>query len=1008
MYGFNYEQVKNPKFFAKNRVDAHSDHKYYASWEDVKNNKESFRHSLNGVWKFHYAKNWAGVIKDFVSENYSCKNWDMIRVPAHIQMEGYDKPQYANYQYPWEGIEEISPGEIPNDFNPVASYVKYFTLPKNFEGKRVFISFDGAESGLAVWLNGNYIGYSEDSFTPSVFELTKYLKEGENKLAVCVFKFTSGSWCEDQDFFRFSGLYRDVFLYTIPKVHVEDFSIRSYLEDAYTKARVKIETKVIEQGHLHIVIKDKEKIVAEKTYDVDGVTKQELVVENPKLWSAECPYLYRVEIELYDKENHLCEVIVEKTGFREFIMDGNLMKINGKRIVFKGVNRHEFSSLTGRAISKEETLKDILTMKKNNINAIRTSHYPNTSYLYELCDEYGLYMIAENNLESHGSWTSEEFKEVPDLNKILPCDHESWKGLLLDRANSMYQRDKNHPSILIWSLGNESYGGSVLYEMSEFYRKNDDTRLVHYEGTVHDRRFNATSDMESQMYPSVESIKAFLEKDSSKPFICCEYTHAMGNSCGGMHKYTDLTDTCESYQGGFIWDYIDQSIYKKNRYGETFLAYGGDFKERPTDYNFSGNGIVYGGDREISPKMQEVKYNYQNFSISFEGETFLLENKNLFVDSSDYLCKVSLEKEGKCLEELTVDTQVAPLSKESYIIPLDIPKDGQEYVVTVSIQLKEDCLWAKRGHEIAFGQMVFGKYQEKENPEGKLEVIHSTHNIGVRGEDFHAIFSFLNGGLVSYQYAGVELLAGIPKPNFWRAPTDNDMGCLMPQRYGQWKLASMYLTHRHPDGRVFVPELVEKENSVCITYHLYMPTSPESYCDLSYEVFVDGRIEVTLSYDWVDDLKDMPEFGLLFLMDADYNKVKWYGYGPMENYQDRRRGAKLGVFENSVEENLSKYLVPQEAGNKCGVRWMEVTDSKGRGLLFSGDDLEANALFYTPHELENAMHAYELPRPEHTAVTVSKQKMGIGGDDSWGARPHAEYLIQKEEKLSLKFSLKGI
>ena len=658
MKKFDYSLVKDPQYFCDGRMEAHSDHMYYRSEEEREDEETSYRHSLNGLWKFHYARNYASTVAGFEEDAYSCKDWEDIYVPAHIQMEGYDAPQYANVQYPWEGHEELHPGQIPERFNPVGSYVKYFHVPENMKGKRVFISFQGAESGLALWLNGTFVGYSEDSFTPSEFELTEYLKEGENKLAAQVFKWTASSWCEDQDFFRFSGIYRDVYLYTVPEVHVYDLKIRAIPDETLKKASLEIVTKTWGKGKLKLILSRKGEILLQDEKALDGEDTCTWEILNPLLWSAEEPNLYDLDMEVYDENGMLQEIIPEKVGFRRFEMKDGIMTLNGKRIVFKGVNRHEFSSVTGRHVSREELIQDIVTMKQNNINAIRTCHYPDASPIYRLCDEYGLYMIAENNLESHGSWDVAEL--TGDYTDIVPHNKPEWLGMMLDRVNSMYQRDKNHPAILIWSCGNESFGGKDIFEMSEFYRKNDPTRLVHYEGLFHDRSYNATSDMESQMYPSVEAIKEFLAKDDSKPFICCEYTHAMGNSCGAMHKYTDLTDTEPKYQGGFIWDYIDQSILKKDRYGKDFQAYGGDFLERPTDYNFSGNGIAYGGDRTPSPKMQEVKFNYQNITAEVTENAVKVINKNLFVNTDTFRCEVTLAKNGHVLCTETLETSVEP------------------------------------------------------------------------------------------------------------------------------------------------------------------------------------------------------------------------------------------------------------------------------------------------------------------------------------------------------------
>lgn len=1014
MKTFDYSLVKNPEYFKENCQEAHSSHRYYSSAESMEWGEETFKYSLNGLWKFHYAKNYNCTIPGFEKEEYSCFSWDDIRVPAHIQMEGYDLPQYANVQYPWEGKEEIRPGEIPEEFNPVASYVKYFEVPEHMQGKRVFISFQGAESGLALWLNGMFVGYSEDSFTPSEFELTPYLKDGNNKLAVQVFKWTSSSWCEDQDFFRFSGIYRDVYLYTIPEVHVQDVRVRTLLDDTFTKADLEVVLKSTAAGSIKLTLSDGEKILYTSKKILEKESTFIINVEHPRLWSAEEPVLYDLLIEVFDKEKNLMEVIPQKVGFRRFEMKGNIMTLNGKRIVFKGVNRHEFSSSTGRQVNREDVIKDIITMKQNNINAIRTCHYPDDIMIYDLCDEYGLYLIAENNLESHGSWDIAEFSG--DWTDIVPCDKPEWLPMMLDRVNSMYQRDKNHPSILIWSCGNEAFGGKDIYEMSQFYRKEDPTRLVHYEGVFHDRRYNNTSDMESQMYPSVEDIKKFLEKDRSKPFICCEYTHAMGNSCGAMHKYTDLTDTEPLYQGGFIWDYIDQSIDKKDRYGREFQAYGGDFDDHPCDYNFSGNGIVYGKDRNPSPKMQEVKYNYQNITAEIQVQDgcnkVKVTNKNLFVNTEVYECRVTLAKDGVVIKNAVLETHTEPLSIDEYELPISVQTKPGEYTVTVSFLLKEDTLWAERGHEVAFGQATYEVKGEPATHKGTFKVIQSTHNIGVKGQEFEVMFSYLNGGLVSYRYGGVEMMKMIPKPNFWRTPTDNDEGNLMPARYAQWKIASLYLSHKRPGTGRYPestnPELEVTDDYVKITFTYHMPTTPAAMCKLVYTVYGDGYIETALNYDIVKELGDMPEFGVMFKVDADYNQVKWYGMGPEETYIDRCKGAKLGIYENKVEENMAKYLNPQECGNKTEVRWACVTDKKGRGLMFTGNYMNFSALPYTPHELENARHEFELPEVHYTVIRVSKQQMGIGGDDTWGARTHDEYLLSTKENMKFTFGFKGI
>ena len=1069
---FDYSKLKDITFYKDHVLPAHSDHIAYPNEGCLRSGVNPFRFSLNGLWKFFYSKNLNEKPEGFENPTYDCHLWTEIQVPAHIQLQGYDKPAYVNTQYPWDGREEIWDGEIPTEYNPVGSYVKYFTVPASMTGQPLFISFQGVESGFALWLNGQYVGYSEDSFTPSDFELTPYLANGENKLAVQVFKWTSSSWAEDQDFYRFSGIFRDVWLYTKPAVHVDDLKIRTILKGdtsdqlqhmdntgtVYNTGELSVAVKGHGHGKIHArllelplytfpgsdrISDDSAAFTGEFEFEA-GSGFLTLPIKNPRLWSAEKPHLYELLLTVMNEQGQVTEVIAESVGFRRFEIKDGIMCLNGKRIVFKGVNRHEFDSRTGRVPNAANILQDLVTMKQHNINAIRTSHYPNDSMLYRLCDVYGLYLIDETNMETHGSWEAAFRYDDPSL--IIPGDKPNWQGALLDRVQNMYQRDKNHPCILIWSCGNESCGGSVIKKMSDLFHSLDPSRLVHYEGIFHDRTYNDTSDMESQMYTPVAQIKEFLSEHRDKPFICCEYTHAMGNSCGGMHKYTDLTDEEPLYQGGFIWDYIDQTITRKDRYGQDFQAYGGDFGERPTDYNFSANGIVYGKDRKPSPKMQEIKFNYQNIALKVDRNSVLVKNKHLFTDTGQFDCMATLAENGHVIRKAWLETSVEPLTEKRYILPDEISAESSElntalaeYTVTVSFLLKEDTLWAHKGHEIAFGQYVYHApgclmAVGSEERDGELHVIHGKNNLGIKGRDFDVLFSYVSGGLVSYRWRGTEMIETIPKPNFWRAPVDNDEGSGMMMRYGQWKLASMYLSHNNffaEGASLFsaeLPNIVEKDTTVAITYTYYLPTVPAAICKVTYTVSEDGTVEVQLSYDpkenpdhaLSDTLPPMPEFGMIMKINADYNQIEWYGLGPDETYADRYLGGKLGIYRNNVTDNVAKYIVPQETGNKIGVRWAKVTDKDGKGLLFSCTDKDSpssdpcdtgmyfSALPWTPHEMENARHPYELPPIHYTVIRASLAQMGVGGDDSWGARVHPEYLLETEKKLEFRFTFRGI
>lgn len=1014
---FNYQNVANPEFFSENRVLAHSDHVFYKNLQEAEMQKSSYMHSLNGLWKFHYAKNYESTIKGFEQEGYDCKKWDDIRVPAHIQLEGYDIPQYANVEYPWDGVEQIVPGEIPQVLNPVASYAKYFEVPEEFEGlQEIFISFQGVESAFALWLNGEYVGYSEDTFTPSDFLLTPYLKKGINKLAVQVFKWSGGSWLEDQDFYRFSGIFRDVFLYAVPQVHISDLKIKTLLDENYTNADLQIVLKNDGvEGKVKLILKYQNSCVWQHESILKEETFLEQTIEAPLFWSAEHPNLYDLVIEVYSQVDELLEVIVEPVGFRKFEIKDNIMLINGKRIEFKGVNRHEFGIVNGRVMSIEDTITDLVTMKQNNINAVRTSHYPNNSFFYKLCDLYGLYVIDEVNMETHGVWDGIQRSGSKDFSDSIPGDNPLWLENVLNRVNNLYQRDKNHPCVVIWSLGNESCGGKDIYEMSQLFRKLDDTRIIHYEGIYYDRRFNDSSDVESRMYPPASEVEEWVKTDTSKPYILCEYAHSMGNSLGAIHKYTDLLEKYPTFQGGFIWDYIDQGILAKDRYGKEYIAYGGDFDDYPNDGDFCGNGLVY-GDRTAKPMMQEVKFVYQGIQLWVEEKQVLIKNRFLFTNTSEYDCIVVVKKEGKVVAAANLQTDVKPMQQQTYNLPVQVPCKAGEYTITVSMLLKEDTTWANKGHEVAFGQAVVKvDGDKKRTPEKAPILIQGWHNIGVQGDNFKALFSKLYGGLVSYKYGGVEMLKSSPRPNFWRAPTQNDTGNNMAARYGQWLLASRYaIDHdiaqntKSNSAKLESPVVRQLENSVEVCYTYMLPTNPISHASITYVVYADGTIQTTLSYEPVERLTPMPEFGVMLKMDADFDTIEWYGNGVEETYADRKHGAKIDVYQQKVVDAVAHYNVPQETGNKTDVRWAKVINKKGRGLLFTADCMEFSALPYTPFELENAMHYYELPPVHYTVVRPAMQRMGIAGDDSWGAVTHEEYLLQVDKPLMFTFTFKGI
>lgn len=1014
---FCYDWVKNPEIFAVNRLEPHSDHHYYQTEMDREQQIEQFRYSLNGLWHVSFARNEKEAAAGFEKEEFDYSGFASILVPAELELEGYGYPHYVNVKYPWDGHEELVPGEIPERYNPVATYIKETEIPFESDAP-VFLSFQGVESAFALWVNGQFIGYSEDSFTPAEFDITKVRKEGKNRIVVRVYKYSSGSWLEDQDFWRMSGIFRDVYLYTIPTIHIRDLFVKTLFPEGFGTSLLSISFDIIGQqdGAITFSLQNKERqIVAAAKLDKSSSDTISFLVEQPTLWSAEQPYLYTLIINVYNKEGNLLETIPQKIGFRQFEIKDGLMHLNGQRIVFCGVNRHEFSNVHGHAVTKEEMCWDVRTMKQNNINAVRTSHYPNDSYFYELCDEYGLYVIDETNLETHGTWsnvadTISDETIADHIEQVLPNDRKEWRENCLDRANSMIERDKNHACILIWSCGNESYGGETIFAMSELFRKRDCTRLVHYEGIVHDKRFPDTSDMQSYMYPSAEQIKHYLAEQPNKPLICCEYTHAMGNSNGAMHKYTELAKTHKRYQGGFIWDFIDQSFLKKNRYGQDFLAYGGDFKDYPTDYNFCVNGIIF-GDRTLSPKVAEVKYNYQPFDIRVTKEHISITNLCLFLNLSAYDVIVELQRDGSFIKkELLSEIETKPGQMIQIQQPIDLTHEVQagEYIITVFICLKEDTIWAKKGHIIAFGQEVVKQITKQEQVEYKeVSLIKGNSTIGVKGEGFCVLFT-KDKGLISYQYQGREMLSDFVRPNFWRAPTDNDYGCHMPADLSIWKIESLYAAFRYLDSTI-----ESNEAKICFETQFVTPNTmklEKMSLYITYYITGDGQIRIVMDYEGKKGLPDLPEFGLLLKMPAEYNQFLWYGKGPEENYSDRNRGTKLGLYQKNVLDNVTPYVIPQECGTYTQVRFGKVIDEAQRGLAIKAisSPFSFNVLPYTPHELEEALHPYELPPVHHTVIRISFAQMGVGGDDSWGANVHKEYCIKAERNIHFEFCIKGI
>lgn len=987
---FDLSFLADPTVFAVNRREAVSSHGFLGP------DGNSFSQSLNGTWQFAYSPTVEQRPQGFENLAFDDAEWDSITVPGFIQLQGggkYGAPHYVNTMYPWDGHEDIKAGAIAQNYNPVGSYRKRFTLPAQWDAQQVYIRFDGVDAALALWCNGHFVGYAEDSFTPSTFALAPYLQSGENILCAQVFRFCSGSWLEDQDFWRFSGIFRDVTLFTVPATHVWDIWAKPTLTQDFLQGSLAIQVLVQGSGSVTLSCNNQQTTVQVAA----GKANLQMCIQSPKLWSAEHPNLYVYTLTVRDENGDVTEVITEKAGFRTFEMKDGLMCLNGKRIVFKGVNRHEWNCRSGRVLSYADMVQDVVNMKRHNINAVRTSHYPNNTNFYSLCDEYGLYVIDETNLESHGTW-QKMGAIAPDENTV-PGDNPAWRDIVLDRAASMLQRDKNHPSILIWSCGNESYGGSNIFAMSAYFRSMDSSRLVHYEGVFHDRRFAQTSDMESQMYPSVAAIEAFLKQNLQKPFICCEYSHAMGNSCGGLHKYTRLSRTQPRYQGGFIWDYIDQGLLAQAPDQSDYLAYGGDFGDTPTDYNFCVNGLVY-ANRENSPKMQEVKGCYSNVILQVSANSVAVKNEFLFDDLSEYKLCFALCVNGTAVQ--TAEQTITVLPGEEKTVPIPFTLKDCVGVCTLNVQLclGKNMLWAPKGHVIAQGQYVQDLRALPKSCTLPVKVIKGDANIGVQAGNTQLLFSFGKGTLASIHHKGSALLKDVlPQLNFWRAATDNDNGFGMAYEYAQWINAGQFAK---TESLTVQSTLTQAQ----VTVVQSLPIAAHPQVRTVYTITGDGRTEICVT--WLGAAVTVPQFGMLFAMPVAYDTVSFLGNGPQENYADRKTGAQLGKYEYKVKENLSGYVIPQECGNRTDVYRADIIDANGNGLRLSGTALHFSALPYTPLQLQQAQHVYDLPTPTKTVVCVSGGQMGIGGDDSWGAKPHDEYWVRLNTNDSFSFAIQPI
>lgn len=1008
--------------------------------------------SLSGMWKFHWTKSPANRPVDFYKESYDVSDWDDIPVPYNWEVLGYGIPIYVNHKYdfadPRNPITEVEfdgqfpkQPQVPVEYNPVGSYRRDFTVSKEWSGRRVFIQFGAVKSAFHLWINGKYVGYSQGSKTPAEWEITKYLKGGKNTIAAEVYRWSDGAYLECQDFWRISGIERDVFLYSTPKTRIQDFFVQTDLDKQYKNANLNIAVTLdgkVKNNAVEIQLFDENrKLIANKKQNIASSTQSiSSFIENPKKWTAETPNLYTLVVNLFDGKE-LIQSTSTKVGFRKVELINTQLCINGVPILIKGVNRHEHNMHTGHAVSKEDTEKDIQLMKKFNINAIRTCHYPQEEYLYELADKYGLYVFDEANIESHGMY----------YGKHSLAKDPKWIDSHVDRVVRMVQRDKNHPSVIVWSMGNEAGDGICFTEAFKAIKSLDANRPIHYERAI----MGENTEIYAEMYPSTRYLKEYAKKWQPKTFIACEYSHAMGNSNGNLVDMWDVIYDRKNkqLQGGFIWDWVDQGLLVKDEKGREYIAYGGDFgpKGTPSDENFLLNGLV-DSDRTPHPATAEVKYAYayvRFFAEDLDNGKVKVVNYHDFIDLSDYKISWTLEKNGTVLQKGTLDKlNIAPHENKIVSLPIDnkIFNEQGEYYLNFSVTLKKERPFFKKGDEVASEQFLYLEIADvasAKNAKAQNDVITSDNEnpYKITGSDFEISFDLKKGLINSYQLQGDDILASSGSINFWRAPNDNDLRSGILDRLGVWREVSQEaIPYKHE---------IKLVDDKTVLYFFFNHPKVGATQQVTYTISNDGSVSVrnelkTSQYqklkeekkDWdADDLsgkikllskeKDpivlndsvIPRIGMRLRMPKQYENVKFYGRGPHENYSDRNRSAFVSVYKSTVPEQEFIYARPQENGYKTQVSWLELTNAQGKGLRFESADRFGFSALRNPQEdfdatsMKDLRHINDIVPKEGVFINLDKRMMGVAGYNSWGAKPYGKYAIPYADYVQ-EYSIKPI
>lgn len=998
------ENWQVPEIFAVNREAPHAHFVPYASREEALGADliaSSRVLTLDGTWAFYWAQNPAARIKDFYQPDFNAKAWSDIQVPGNWELQGFGFPYYASAGFPEPPAPQLKPSETA-----IGYYRRRFTLPAHFQVGQVYLRFESVSSAMNVWINGQSLGYSEGSKVPAEFNVTSYLKAGENLLAVQVYRLSAGSFLEDADFWRLSGIERSVYLYAQPNMHIKDFYVQTDLDRRYEHADLKVSVDIESHfakavsGELSLELRDStgKTIInsGNKSFLLERQQTETIpfryTIKSPALWTAEIPEVYDLLIRLADEKHQTQEIIRQTIGFREVEVRDGLLRINGVPIVLKGVNRHEHDPVYGHSLSAERMLEDIHLMKALNINAVRTSHYPNDPRWYELANRYGLYIIDEAFIESHGSGFASD--------KTL-ANKSGWYAAHLDRVQRMVERDKNQPSVIGWSMGNEAGDGENFERLYVWIKQRDPGRPVLYE--MADQRGH--SDIFFPMYARVHTLSNYASEPRKRPLILSEYAHAMGNSVGNLQKYWDLIYAQPQLQGGFIWDWVDQGLQLKKN-DQIYWGYGGDFgpQDLPHDGNFCINGLV-SPDRKLNPHAWEVKKVYQpiKFELKTVRDTALtISNRYDFINTRILNFHWEIKTDGISLVKGTLPMLNIPPHQQytqQLIIP-DFPvQPEKEYFLKITAETAEVMRSVPKGTIIAWDQFQLHgnsvRRQVNVHKTAKISYEETETEIILSGElvEFQMHFDKLKGRIKRYRYQNVELLHQGPEFNFWRAPTDNDYGNKMPKRLGFWKQANNESTLQKIDYWQNSDRDVEIET-------VFLLPDKRSLAKLHYHIFGNGEIVLNASLQPGSiDLPELPRFGLNLQLPIEFKQIEWFGRGPHENYPDRKTGAAIDLYRMPLDRFYHHYIRPQENANRSDVRWVVLHDTKGRGLLVVAEEpINISAYPYANEDFDSGetktyRHPYDLKAKPYVSLNLDYKMMGVGGDTAWGARVHSEYRI---------------